>query len=642
MKRTTIAALGVLAVVVLVALWLDHRPRGGEIPEWTIPGYLPAGSVPAKSSTDLDQDDIDRIELTRKGTHIVLTRDGDKWRMKEPVDAAVEQYDIKYMLIPLQTPTESILGKRANEEDLPLYGLGPDERIEVKVFKKGKPFAHFIVGASAKSEEVGASPEDVDTWVLNPDNHLVFRMAGKDLHRYFDKDVNDLRDKKLFDFERADIARIVLDNPANTETPHIVVANVAPLPDKNDDEGKKADKSKEKKPEEWVIEEPKGYRAGTGVKTFAGSIAAMRALSFENDTTKKDAGLDGKDVVHLHIELRDGKSYDVSIGPERDDAAYAMVEGRDEIVKISKYTAKNLRKTLSDLRDKKVLLAAGLGRNTLTGVDLPFAGVSLRKEGGAWHFVRPAGLDVDPDAMDALARDVENWTVSEFLRGKPADYGLSPKDHPYRVVFHRGSDRVELLIGKERDGWHYVQMVDEPHGELWKVTKYMAKKFIGKTAADFRWHKIFSLSRPDFARIELHHPAETVVLEPKPQGDGEGKAKAAQATGTKWLVKRGDETIDNPKKSVVEAVITGIINLKAKHFFDRKSFDDAGLKNDGVFKVVVVDRAGHRHELWVSTADYQEEPYAAAPTERRWGKRVFTLNKFQVNNIKKKFKDFKP
>ena len=92
--------------------------------------------------------------------------------------------------------------------------------------------------------------------------------------------------------------------------------------------------------------------------------------------------------------------------------------------------------------------------------------------------------------------------------------------------------------------------------EMWRLTSFMAKKLIDRSADDFRKKEVFGLQRDDIQRRTLKHASETVVITP-----GEGEAP--------WRVQRGDEVLTTPKSAEISKTMTSLASLVAKSFIAR-------------------------------------------------------------------------
>lgn len=618
MKKTTLFVLLAFAAL-LAAVLLMERKTDDRQATLTLPGFLEDAATAAKTTTDLMDPGFDRIVIERAGRRVVLTKtkekDEDVWRMSEPVDARVEQFKVKQMLMPLQTPTESLFAKAYKEEDLALYGLAENEATTVEIFKGGAPWASFVVGGSEKAEDPEAGADEIDTWVMEKSGGQIFRMGGKDLHTPFAIEVNDLRDKKLFDFEKADIRKLTLRNPADEANPQIVMVDRAPPPEGDAPAGDG----------DWAFEVPADKILGSPSALLAG-LAGLRVAEYVGLDAAADGGLAESDEPYeITAELRDGKTVTLALGAEDGANTWAKLRGGSEAYKISKYTAGTLKKTLSDLREKKVL---GLKADQIEGVAFAEAGVDIKRVGDQWSAVMPAGFELGTDEVNTLLRDIEAFAVTDFVAPPPPveTTGLGPTAK--RVVVRAGGAEVVLLIGNEADGKTWVGREGDS-AEVWQASTYSAKK-LDRTQTELRDKQVFPFTRETMARITLQKGSggETVELERDPAEPDATKAwKVAVPTGL-----NGDAT-------KISSLVTTLVNLKAKAFAPEKGAEEAGLSKDKAFRLQVTLTDGTSAELLISDDQYQGDNYAVVTNGASWRRQTFTVNQYQAKNLIKSSSD---
>lgn len=635
MNKSALVAVGVFAALLAAVFFLNREDSDSDTASstWTIEGFVAGEQNAVKSSSELVDDEFTKIEIRRKGETMVFEQKGTEWRMTAPREGLAEGNRIRTILIPHQKTLTSIFATEADAEAAGDYGLGGDDAIGVTIYRNGAVFASYEVGDAARSDDPEAGPDEVDTWVRQPGSSTVFRMAGADLRKAVDFAANDFRDKKLFGFERHDLAEVRIENPGAAQSP-IVLRNSAPAPaDGDEGEDGESDKPPAAKDAEgdWSIVQPEGYRAGSGVTGFLASLASTRASKFLSDSeaAEVDTGLDGPDVVRLTMTPRDGEAVTLEIGKIEEQKAYARLAGSKEVIELNAYTAKSLVKTIDDLRDKQVL---ELTADQITG--LRFSAFELRKVDGTWTVLRPAGLPTGKKVVDGLLRDVENFTISEFVSdANLSDLGLDPASNPERVVIENtksANGELVLEISAEKDGFFYFRPVAPDTGEIWKVSSYMGKKLAGKSADDVRNRDVFDFERADMSKVELVHADETVVLTLQ----DEGKWKVSKPTES------GDRVNASPKDTSVNTLLSTLASLAVKDFQLDKSLPAVGL-GAGAFRAVVTTKDGASHELIISDQTAAEDaPYATAPTEPDFKGIAFTVNPYQAKNIRKKFADF--
>lgn len=625
MKKTTLIVLLSFAALLTAVLLMERKSDDGQSGALTIPGFLEDAATAAKTTADLKDPGFERIVIERAGRRIVLTKtkekDEDVWRMTEPADARVEQFKVKQMLLPMQTPTESLFSKVYKEEDLALYGLAENEATSVELFQDGKPWASFLVGSSEKAEDPEAGADEIDTWVMEKSGKQIFRMGGKDLHAPFAIEVNDLRDKKLFEFEKADIQKLTLRNPADETDPEIVMVDRAPAPPKA--EGETPAPASEG---DWAFEKPANRSLGSLSALLAG-LSGLRVAEYVGLDAAADAGLgEGDNPFEIVAELRDGTTVTLILGKEDGANTWATLKGAKEAYKISKYTASTLRKTVNELREKKVL---GLKADQIERITLPGAELEIERIGDQWGAVRPAGFELGTDEVATLLRDIEGFAVADFVAPPPPvdQTGLDPATAK-RILMKTAGGEVALLIGSEADGKTWMAQVGDA-SEVWKVTSYTAKK-LERTQEDLRDKQVLTFPREAMARIALQKGTggATTELERDPGETDPAKSwKIVVPTGM-----GGDAT-------KIGALVTTLVNLKAKTLVQDKGFAEAGLTPETAFRLTVTLTDGTSTEILISDDQYQGDNYAVVTNGATWRRKTFTVNQYQAKNLMKSATD---
>lgn len=623
MNKKTLLVLGLFVALLATVLFVKYKTKPEQPASLSLPGFLEDPKVATKSSGEVKLNGLDKIVIGRKGVTAVLEREGETWRMKSPKESTIEEFRIRTMMVPLQTPSESQFAKPAIESELADYGLGADERIKVEYYQGGTLLGAFIAGKKETDDDAESGPDDVDTWVMSADEKTIFLVGGKDLNTPFDVSVSDLRAKKLFDFERDQVRRIEIRNPANEAHPEIVLEDKAPPPAP---EAKEGEDKESTRVAQWVFVKPEGFEAGN-IDTLTGTVAGVRVSEYLDSVEGKDTGLETNPTA-IRVELFDGKTVELKLGNTEGEKTYAMLGDGAEVFALNKYTADNLKKTVNDLRQKSVL---SLKATDVQAVRFETAGFGLVRSGDEWTFDPMTTHKVGKSETEALLRDIETWTVSEFA--EPTDLeaiGMGASAQTTKVVFRSTKGDMRLTIGEERDGSHWALSDTKPN-EVWKVTSFMAKKFVGKTADDFRNKQMFDLVRDDIAKIEVISGTESYQIERNPAPTG---------TEDTFMVKRGDEVISKPKEQSLNTMLNSLTNLAARTFVTNMTREEAGL-TEAAFRVLITMKSGATHELLISESTKENDNYAIATSETDWAQQIVTINQFQAKNIMTRFKDLK-
>ena len=612
MNRNTGIVLGILLVLIGAVLWLENQPEEQAVERWTLPGFIENGALAVKTTTDLVEGKIDRIRIEREGSAFTLEREEGEWRMTNPRRAVVESMQVKSMLLPLQKETISLFSQTLVEKDRALYGF--DDGITVELFAGDTLFATFIAGDKIKSDDPDADTDEVDTWVMKPESNRIFRMGSNDLRTPFDHTMSSVRSKRLVPFAKEDLRTISLKNPESADTPVLKLRDTA-------QEG-------EERTPEWIIEEPAGYQVGN-TSGIVNAFIGMRVKDYSpKGITLESAGLRPEDnPFTVQLGFASGETLEARIGKTVGKEVYGTVVGTEEIFSLEDYVANGLKKGLNDVRNRKVL---GLTAGAITEIRIASTGVRLLRTPDGWTLPSHPTIPVSDAEVERFLSDVEGWSVSGFAPlAEENGKGLSPSDSPEEITFAHNGTRSTLRLGKAVGEVHWARRTGET-GELWKVTNFMAKKFLDKGPNAFRNKSVFTFKRDDVQRVELVHSNQTLVIE----RTGEGTKESP------WRVIRGEDILEQPKPQLVSSVLSSLANVQVKAFADDITPEKAGLERAETFEARIELADGRKHRLRISDDSREKSPYATTPTVGIWKGKTFTINRFQSENIRVKYKEF--
>lgn len=341
----------------------------------------------------VDRDSVDKIEVTlpprkagpdagpvdaaARGSSVVLEKSGEAWQMFDTSAADkklnVDEGQIKSALDALGEFATGDLIANKKEKHAELE-IDADKGHTVKIYAKGKQVLDLVFGRPAKG---GGS---------------TVRLAGSDdvyvakgrLGSVLKKELGAWRKKTLFDVKADDITRVAIAAPDGSK----LVVEGTPPPAPPPDAGPAAANKTE-----WALLEPAALPAGfrldkAQLGRLASSFATLRAQDFADGASDASAGLD---VAHTVVQAttRDGKNIVVHLGKEDDKKrVYAKVDGDAQTYLLAAYSAKQLQKSVGDLRELTLLDAPidDVEKVTFKGA----AGtVIVKKEGADWKLVEP-------------------------------------------------------------------------------------------------------------------------------------------------------------------------------------------------------------------------------------------------------------
>jgi uncharacterized protein DUF4340 len=147
---------------------------------------------------EISNSDITKIEINKNSTPIVISKEGDSWKIgpkKYPADTS----KVKNMLDVMGELTLTALVSESKSYNR--YNLDDDNKITVKAFDKDTLKIEFDIGKAASSFR--------HTFVKITGDERVFHARGS-FREKFDKTVDDLRDKTVLAFKLNEIDKIYI------------------------------------------------------------------------------------------------------------------------------------------------------------------------------------------------------------------------------------------------------------------------------------------------------------------------------------------------------------------------------------------------------------------------------------------------
>ena len=467
MTKTAWISTGIFIVLLAVVLVFSLKPSSNARPELNIPGW---GSGTADISNPEQDGPIDKLVITIGGHTITATRDTKNkkiWHLNKPATARADNYKLRAVINLFKDTIESDFSSKLSKKDIQAFGFAPDNVIHVILYRNGNKFADLDIGATQKKKQGDST--SADTWVRLAGNSRAFRILGKDLRRPFGNDPGRFRDRKVFAFDAGDISGVEITNPGAKDKRdlHIVLKSELKQQDK------KA-KSVKKPKRTWHISVPAGYRPGD-ISSYITRIADIYAQEFI-ENPPKDVNFDKSKAFKLKLSLEKGASKTLFVSGQ-----YLQIDGSKELIKISDYASKGLRKGLSALRDRHVWSVL---RETIKRVEIvtdkdKFV---MEREGNKWKAITPKNFRIDENQRDRFLKDIEDLTVSDFKA--PIHQAFPPSLRC--ILFMNDGHKLELTVGpKMKDGRHLARVTgvkdtlvisDYAISKLKNATKTLQKK----------------------------------------------------------------------------------------------------------------------------------------------------------------------
>lgn len=422
MKKSTLIALVVfLALGAGVALTKQGRTQRG---------------ITTVSFTDVDVDGIDRVTVAGEKP-VELRKENGKWML--PNGKRADAGAVARMLESIARVESSDLVTE-NPDRFADLEVTEEKGTKVQAFASGVNVAEFTLGKGARN---GSYLRVRDSVYLVP---RVYRGA-------FQRDESGWLERKLFADGLDSVDRI-----------EVALAGEAPY-------------TLVKKGTDWVPGDdthlPDGFRFDrTAARSLASSLVGAQAKDLLDEAPDPaQAGLgEGADVLTFHVSS-DSVPRTLRLGKDAEGSTiYAKASTFDETLTLPAYAAKNLRKSLQDLRDLSLMDfdAATAKRLELKNGDehLIFAKVD-----GKWQLEESSkqeeNFELDPNQVARRIADVSRLRGVAFAADDGAELGepsasvtiTSAGDEPIVLAFGKETkweDQDAVIAEGNADGHHYL------------------------------------------------------------------------------------------------------------------------------------------------------------------------------------------
>jgi hypothetical protein len=355
----------------------------------------------------VEDKDITEISLVYPDRTITGVKKGDKqWQITAPpgLEADSDEWDQLASNVP-KIERESVVAQ--NAQDLTAFGLkDPSVKLSAKT-KDGKTL-EILFGSE--------NPKKTFNYAKVSSGGDVF-LTASNWSKTFTKNVSDLRNKKVLQFEADDIDNVKIS------------------------EGSK-ELEAQKTGDDWQLKKPSDTKADTSeISTFTGSIRFARVNSFPDPPV--DAKTAGLDQPAITIKLHDGKAKadrTLLIGKTSDkDKYYAKDASRDAIFIVDKEIPEKARRPVFDWRDKSI---TKLDRDKVDRIELQRGTdtIAMLKDGSDWKLSDHKKLQWDKVSGMLNALDFEK---AKDIIDSPKALSMYGLDKPkLDVVLKQGSNEL--------------------------------------------------------------------------------------------------------------------------------------------------------------------------------------------------------
>lgn len=364
-----------------------------------------------KTILEFDPAAATAVTLSYADREIELKRADGVWRIAKPIEALADEVTVDNLV---RAVAECEVKKRLDGTPASPSTYGLDKPfVSIQVITKNGSLPAVRVGNNA--------PVGFSTYAQRADDAAV-QLVGSAFRSGMDKQVKDLRDKRIVSFDDRAVVKIAL----RSLDGQVRVARA--------DDG-------------WKVEEPGPFPADeSAVQSFLTSLKNMRAVDFPNDTAANSSayGFDNPSLSAT-LELKDGGRLQAVFGSQTETKEiYVKTAAGPTVYTVSDWVLMDLNKGANDFRDKSLLpLLAG----EVAGIEIRHGRgetvVLSRSDGGSWTLEDQATAPDGPAVEQFLSdlRGLKGYDVATDSAVDLAPYGL---DNPVLTIALRGKEAAPL------------------------------------------------------------------------------------------------------------------------------------------------------------------------------------------------------
>jgi hypothetical protein len=408
-NRGLIIAAAVLAGLLGLLYWSNRQPQSDSASQPS-----PTPSEPAPTILTLNEGDVTRIEIKKKGdAPLVIAKNTDgKWQITAPKTLAVDDSAISSMLSTLSSlNSERLVEEKATNPGR--YGLA-DPGLEINITDKNNTTHKLLIGDD--------TPTSSGAYAQLAGDARVFTIASFS-KTSLDKGLNDLRDKRLITAETGKITRLELITRQQTiefgrDKEQWQILKPKPLRA----DGAKVDElvrsiteakmdltdSPDETPDSTESPSP-GPSPGSGKSTSTDKSSGNGKKGETAESRTASAFASGSAVATVRVTTDSG-TQQIEVRKNKDDY-YAKSSVAAGVFKVGSDLGEAVDKKLDDFRNKKVFDFGSADPSKIEIVDGAKT-YSLSKSGEDW--MAADGKKHEKAGVDALITKLRDLEATEF------------------------------------------------------------------------------------------------------------------------------------------------------------------------------------------------------------------------------------
>ncbi len=432
-----IIAFGILAVLGALVWYTEENP--------------PETGEPKPEIISVDEDDIVRVTISRPRKDTITLQRGEdgEWQFGEPYTFPVGESPVNTMISNLASMNADRLVDEHVRNWAP-YGLNGAGELEVSAVVKKEQPGDDKEGEKEAEEEAAQKTYRVIFGNDTPTGGGVYaRLEGESrlftvfsyVKSGFEKEIFDLRDKKLLQVEEDKISRVTVNAGRRSI-----------------EFGKSGD-------DRWQILKPKPMRADNfTVGDLVRSVRRAEMVSVLEEGGERSGEYRFRRPFAVAEIVDEAGAHTLTIAKSNDDSYYAKSSDLGGVYEVSSTMAEGLDKPLDDYRNKKLF---DFGFKEIAALALRDGDTRLRveKKDEKWVLSSEGDRELDSEKVQTVIDSLRSLAATGFPSDDAADqskYGLDQPAIEAEVTVADGESSEKVLISTVSNDRVYAARENQP------------------------------------------------------------------------------------------------------------------------------------------------------------------------------------
>ena len=432
-----IIAFGILAVLGALVWYTEENP--------------PETGEPKPEIISVDEDDIVRVTISRPRKDTITLQRGEdgEWQFGEPYTFPVGESPVNTMISNLASMNADRLVDEHVRNWAP-YGLNGAGELEVSAVVKQEQPGDDKEGEKEAEEEAAQKTYRVIFGNDTPTGGGVYaRLEGESrlftvfsyVKSGFEKEIFDLRDKKLLQVEEDKISRVTVNAGRRSI-----------------EFGKSGD-------DRWQILKPKPMRADNfTVGDLVRSVRRAEMVAVLEEGGERSGEYRFRRPFAVAEIVDEAGAHTLTIAKSNDDSYYAKSSDLGGVYEVSSTMAEGLDKPLDDYRNKKLF---DFGFKEIAALALRDGDTRLRveKKDEKWVLSSEGDRELDSEKVQTVIDSLRSLAATGFPSDDAADqskYGLDQPAIEAEVTVADGESSEKVLISTVSNDRVYAARENQP------------------------------------------------------------------------------------------------------------------------------------------------------------------------------------